>query len=119
MYTSMAGEDGSLVMLEPLFTDGDAMLPPQQQEVFVLLDGIPQVTSHAHMCYMRKVALSIPLKSSEYSRCSSKWMGVAGSVWKSEAVQYNGGRPLHSSILGIPWQCHRKLRTRTVSHQGC
>ncbi len=39
----MAGEDGSLVMLEPLFTDGDEVLPPKQQEAFVLLDGIPQV----------------------------------------------------------------------------
>lgn len=45
----MAGEDGSLVMLEPLFTDADEVLPPKQQEVFVILDGIPQVSSLAHL----------------------------------------------------------------------
>ena len=49
VYTSMAGEDGSLVMLEPLFTDADEVLPPKQQEVFVLLNGIPQVSSLAHL----------------------------------------------------------------------
>ena len=43
--TSMAGEDGSLVMLDPLFTDGDEVLPQKQQEPFVLLNGIPQVRS--------------------------------------------------------------------------
>jgi hypothetical protein len=44
VYTSMAGEDGSLVMLgEPLATDGDEALQPKHQEPFVLLDGIPQV----------------------------------------------------------------------------
>ena len=43
VYTSMAGEDGSLVMLEPLYTDGDVVPPSKHQEAFVLLDGIPQV----------------------------------------------------------------------------
>ena len=51
----MAGEDGSLVMLEPLFTDGDEVLPPKQQEAFVLLDGIPQVRSLA--CPFRSLIL--------------------------------------------------------------
>ena len=55
VYTSMAGEDGSLVMLEPLFTDGDEVLPPKQQEAFVLLDGIPQVRSLA--CPFRSLIL--------------------------------------------------------------
>ena len=44
VYTSMAGEDGSLVMLgDPLSTHSDEGLPPKPQEPFVLLDGIPQV----------------------------------------------------------------------------
>ena len=44
VYTSMAGEDGSLVMLgEPLATDGDEAPQPKHQEPFMLLDGIPQV----------------------------------------------------------------------------
>ena len=44
VYTSMAGEDGSLVMLgDPLSTHSDEMPPPKTQEPFVLLDGIPQV----------------------------------------------------------------------------
>ena len=44
VYASMAGEDGSLVMLgDPLSTHSDEVPPPKTQEPFVLLDGIPQV----------------------------------------------------------------------------
>ena len=47
VYTSMAGEDGSLVMLgDSLSTHSDEMPPPKTQEPFVLLDGIPQVRIH-------------------------------------------------------------------------
>lgn len=43
VYTSMAGEDGSLVMLgDPFSTHSDEVPPPKTQEPFVLLDGIPQ-----------------------------------------------------------------------------
>ena len=49
VYTSMAGEDGSLVMLgDPLSARSDEVLPPKPQEPFVLLDGIPQVRKRLH-----------------------------------------------------------------------
>ena len=50
VYTSMAGEDGSLVMLgDPLSTHSDEVPPPKTQEPFVLLDGIPQVRKRCTM----------------------------------------------------------------------
>ena len=62
--TSMAGEDGSLVMLDPLFTDGDEVLPQKQQEPFVFLDGIPQVGSFSQwVCWTALAALSVECRS--------------------------------------------------------
>ena len=64
VYTSMAGEDGSLVMLDPLFTDGDEVLPQKQQEPFVFLDDIPQVGSFSQwVCWTALAPLSVECRS--------------------------------------------------------
>jgi hypothetical protein len=33
---------------------------------------------------------------------------AAGSIWESEAVQHNGGRPLYSSVLGLAGELYRQ-----------
>lgn len=46
LHTSMAGVDGSLVMVgDTTTTDGDEIEVPSQPEHFVLLEGIPQASS--------------------------------------------------------------------------
>ncbi|BDA49647.1 probable Sn1-specific diacylglycerol lipase alpha at N-terminal half [Coccomyxa sp. Obi] len=43
LHTSMAGVDGSLVMVgEAITTDGEEVEMPQKKEMFVLLDNVPQ-----------------------------------------------------------------------------
>jgi hypothetical protein len=44
LHTSMAGVDGSLVMVGTTATDGEESDMPKQPEQFVLLEGIPQVS---------------------------------------------------------------------------
>ncbi len=46
LHTSMAGVDGSLVMVgEAITSEGEEVeMPPQKKEMFVLLDNVPQAS---------------------------------------------------------------------------
>ena len=120
-------EDGSLVMLgEPLATDGDEAPQPKHQEPFVLLDGIPQVllAPPAALLLLTVGCEDMAMDSGGYNGPESMAsillhlkdpIDAAGSIWESEAVQHNGGRPLYPSVLGLAGQRHRQPGAWPVS----
>ena len=74
------------------------------------LDGIPQVL-------LAPFAALLSLTNCRYIGLESmasillhlkNRTDAAGSIWESEAVQHNGGRPLHPSVLGLAGQRYRQ-----------